>query len=576
MPSITLNKERVKKLVGREVSDEILKEKISYLGTDLEKITKDEIIVEIFPNRPDLLSEEGFARALKTFLGFEKGLRKYKTEKSNYEVIVHESVKEVRPYTACLVAKNLKITEEELKNIINIQEKLHITYGRNRKKCAIGIYPMENINFPIQYKAIEPEKILFVPIGEKKIINGYDLLSKTKTGKEYGYLLKNQKKFPVFIDSKKIIMSVPPILNSKHTGTVNTETKNLFVECSGHNFKIVSKALNIIATALSDMNAKIYEVTIKYEKENKKIITPNFEPDKINVDINYINKYLGLNLTEKEIIHLIEKMGFGINNIKKEIIEILIPCYRADILHQVDIVEDICIAYGFDKIKEEKYITGSTGKEIYREKVEEKIRDILIGDGLLENINYSLVKEEEQKKIGLKKLVKIKNPTSSEYNSMRRYLFISLLKTMKNNKMNEYPQKIFEIGKTFKKIDNKEEKNNKEEKKEENKTIIEEKKLCVSQISNNSNYTWAKQRLELLKNLFELEIKYEQKEYDFFIKGRSAEIKIINKKEKQTLGFIGEINLDVLRLYELEHPVSLFEINIDLLSKIIEENNKNK
>jgi len=564
MPSIKLNKERVKKILGKEVSDDVLKDRISNLGTDLEEITKDEIIVEIFPNRPDLLSEEGFARALKTFLEIKRGLKKYKAKTSKYEVRVHESVEKIRPYTACLVAKKLKITKEILKNIINMQEKLHITYGRNRKKCAIGIYPLENIEFPIYYKATEPENILFVPLGEQAEMNGRDLITKTKAGKEYSHLLKDQKKISVFVDSKGSVMSVPPILNSKHTGTVTTQTENIFVECSGHSFEVVSKALNMIATNLSDMEAEIYEVTIKYEKENKKRTTPNFEPDKINIKINYINKYLGIELEEFELIKLIEKMGFGINNVRNGIIEILIPSYRSDILHPVDIVEDVCIAYGFDKIQSKKDLLGSVGKEIFKEKIEEKIRDILIGDGLIENMSYSLVKEEEQKKIGIKNIVKINNPSSSEYNSMRRYLFVSILKTMKNNKMNEYPQKIFEIGKTFKK--------------EEQTT--EKTKLCVAQISDTASYTWAKQRIELLKDLFEIEINYEPKEYNYFIKGRSAEIKIITKnnkgkKEEKILGFIGEINIDVLRLYELEHAVSLFEINIDLLSQIIEEKNKN-
>ena len=141
MPTITLNKKVLEKITGK-LSLEKLKDRISMLGTDLESIKGDEIIVEVFPNRPDMLSEQGFARALNSFIGKKTGLKQYKVKKSKDRVIIESSVKEVRPYTACCIVKNLKLNEETLKEIIQFQEKLHITFGRNRKRCAIGIYPL--------------------------------------------------------------------------------------------------------------------------------------------------------------------------------------------------------------------------------------------------------------------------------------------------------------------------------------------------------------------------------------------------------------------------------------------------
>src|SRR3989344_8001887 len=161
MPTVNLNKKEFEKLVGKKLELDKLKDRISMLGTDLEKIEGNEIIVEVFPNRPDMLSEQGFARAFSSFIGVKKGLRDYKVKRSNYKVIVEKSVKEVRPFTACAVVKNLKFDDEKIKSIIQIQEKLHIGYGRNRRKVAIGIYPMEKINFPIKYLALPPEKIKF-------------------------------------------------------------------------------------------------------------------------------------------------------------------------------------------------------------------------------------------------------------------------------------------------------------------------------------------------------------------------------------------------------------------------------
>src|SRR3989344_6895031 len=164
MPTVTLNKDVFEKLVGKKLPLETLKERISYLGTDLESIEKNEITVEIFPNRPDMLSEQGFARAFSSFIGVKRGLRKYDIKKSSERVKIDSSVKKVRPYTACAIVKNLKLDDESIREIIQIQEKLHVTYGRNRKKAAIGIYPYEKIQPPIFFKALPKEKIKFQPL----------------------------------------------------------------------------------------------------------------------------------------------------------------------------------------------------------------------------------------------------------------------------------------------------------------------------------------------------------------------------------------------------------------------------
>jgi phenylalanyl-tRNA synthetase beta chain len=213
MPTVTLNRKVVDKLIGKKLSDDKLKERISFLGTDLENLDAKEIHVEIFPNRPDMLSEQGFSRALSSFIGTKPGLKKYSVKKSNHKVIVEESVKEVRPYTACAIVKNLKFDHEKIKEIIQIQEKLHITYGRNRKKCAIGVYPFEKIKTPIRFIAKKPQEIKFQPLESKKELTGLQILSQHPTGRDYGHLLEGKDKFPIFVDANDNVLSMPPIIN---------------------------------------------------------------------------------------------------------------------------------------------------------------------------------------------------------------------------------------------------------------------------------------------------------------------------------------------------------------------------
>src|SRR3989338_6225627 len=244
MPTVTLNKAVVEKLVGKELPLDQLKDRIGMLGTDLESIEGNEIIVEIFPKRPDLLSEQGFARAFSSFIGVKTGLRKYAIKESNQKVIIDSSVKGIRPYTACAIVKGLQFDEENLRQVIQIQEKLHVTYGRNRKKAAIGIYPMEKITFPITYKADLPQKIKFKPLEAHAEMTALEILEHHKAGKEYGHLLQGLAKYPIFVDAKGEILSMPPVINSDKTGRVTEETKDVFVECSGFDFEVLSTCLN--------------------------------------------------------------------------------------------------------------------------------------------------------------------------------------------------------------------------------------------------------------------------------------------------------------------------------------------
>ena len=199
MPTITLNKEVFEDLVGKKLPLGELKDRISMLGTDLESIENNEIKVEIFPNRPDLLSEQGFARAFSSFIGVKKGLRKYGVKKSGEKLIIENSVKEVRPFTACAIVKNLQLNEKKIEQIIQIQEKLHVTYGRNRKKCAIGVYPLDKIKFPIRYKADVPKNIKFQPLEAADEMLASEILNDHPKGKEYAYLLEGKNEKLLFV-----------------------------------------------------------------------------------------------------------------------------------------------------------------------------------------------------------------------------------------------------------------------------------------------------------------------------------------------------------------------------------------
>src|SRR3989338_9981422 len=183
MVILETNFTELNKAIGKKLTKKELEDTLFDLGMELERTEKDEIRIEITPDRPDLLSTQGLGRALKAYLGIKTGLREYKIKKSEIKINVDKSVEKVRPYTVAAAVKNLKLDYEKIKEIINIQEKLHNTFARKRKKTSIGIYPLENIVFPIKYLAKSPDEIKFQPLEYSEELTGREILTKHPTGR---------------------------------------------------------------------------------------------------------------------------------------------------------------------------------------------------------------------------------------------------------------------------------------------------------------------------------------------------------------------------------------------------------
>lgn len=548
MPTVTLNRKVFEKLVGKKLSDDKLKDRISMMGTDLESVDDSEINVEIFPNRPDLLSEQGFARAFSSFIGQKKGLRKYNVKKSSEKVIVEKSLNGVRPFTACAIVKGLNFDDEKIKEIIQIQEKLHVTYGRNRKKAAIGVYPFEKIKPPIRFLAKKPEEIKFRPLESPVEMNGLQVLSKHPTGRDYGHLLEGKDKFPIFVDSQDQILSMPPIINSHHIGKITEDTKDVFIECSGFDYDVLSKCLNMIVTALADMGGKIYSMEI--DMNGKKLYSPDLDPSKIDCDIEYVNKILGLDLNEKEMKNLLEKMGYGYNKGKA-----LVPCYRADVLHPIDLIEDIAIAYGYENFEEIIPNVATVGQEDQFEIFKRKISEMLIGLGNIECKTYHLINKEVQTNfMGIDmEVVLIDNALNQEYNSLAAWVTPSIMNVLKINKHHEYPQNIFAIGTIFKKDDNQE------------TGILEQDRLSCIICSEDADYTKIRQVLDYVFSSLGINYEISSTEHESFISGRVGRASV----KGNDVAYIGELSPEVLENFEIEMPVSCFELNLTELYDII-------
>ncbi|WP_456471714.1 phenylalanine--tRNA ligase subunit beta [Methanocaldococcus sp.] len=542
MPTINIKKYDLERLVNMPLEDSFIEEKFPMMGVEVEDIYEEEgekiIQFSINPNRPDYLSAEGLARGFRGFIGIERGLPRYDVEDSDVKLYVSNKS---RPYIAMAIIKGIVIDDYVLESIINLQEKLHWVMGRDRKKVAIGIHDFDKVKPPFYYKDVEGDEIKFIPLNCDEELTPKEILEKHEKGIKYKHLIKN--KFPLLVDKDGNVLSMPPIINSSLT-KVTTETKNLLIDVTGTDKWSVEKTLNILVSNLAERKyAKIFSVEVIYE--NEKIKYPNLKEDVVDVSYEYINKILGTNLTPGAMINYLRRARMDAQFINNKL-KVYVPAYRVDIFGEIDIAEEVAIAYGYDKFKGEYPEIATIGELNKLEKKADYIRDIMVGFGFYEVINLMLSNDNilfKKMRLDNNKYIEVLKPASIEHRIVRPSILPLIMDTIRINQHKELPIKIFEIGECV----------------ELSEDIKEVKKIAGAIVSNETNFSEIKSYVEGL--LRELKISYKIERYDHpsFIKGRCAKI----VKDDKIIGYFGEIHPEVLENFDIEFPVTAFEMVIE-------------
>jgi len=543
MPVVTFDYNDFINLLGHKIPKEELLEKLPMIGADLDKVEDDEISIEFFPDRPDLASVEGIARASKAFFGYEKGLVSYPMDKSDIVINVDSSVKKVRPYVATALVKNVTMTDELISSLMDLQEKLHFGLGRNRKKVAIGVHNFEPVEPPFTYKAVDPDSAQFVPLAKIESMTLSQILKNHEKGKDYAHILEGYDKHPLIVDSNNNVLSYPPIINGILT-EITPFTTDIFIDVTGNDKKAINHALNIVVTALAERGAQIYTTTIK--DGDATIISPDLNPVEKELSLDYVNRILGTNLDEKQVIDYLSKMGYSAKKTGDKQIQVNIPAWRADILHEIDLVEDVAIGYGYENFESDFPRSLTFGRSLPMQNFYNGLRNIMIGLGFNEVTTFTISNEkDEYSKIGLDEdqRVIIENPIGEEFSCLRVGLIPSILKILNENRHHSLPQQIFELGIV---VDDK------------NKNTHH---LSFAKIDAKANFTECKSLAEAI--LRDSGSNYEIKEYNHpgFVSGRCASI-ICNDR---SIGFFGELHPKTINDFDLEHPVIAFEVEAEKL-----------
>ena len=543
MPVVTFDYQDFVALLGHKISKDELVEKLPMIGADIDSVDGDAISIEFFPNRPDLTSVEGITRAARAFFGYTTGLTVYPLKSSDVVLTVDPSVKTIRPFIATALLKNVTMTDALIRSLMDMQEKLHLGLGRNRKKVAIGVHNVEPVTPPFIYKAVDPSAVSFVPLAKTEPMTLDEILENHEKGTAYAHLLKEYDRYPIILDSNNNVLSFPPIINGCLT-EVTPFTKDLFIDVTGTDSKAVHYALNIISTALAERGGKIHTTTIHDGKTS--FVSPNLEPMKKMLSVSYVNATLGTTLNEQQIIDCLAKMGYHATASKKDVLSVMIPGWRADILHEIDLVEDVAIGYGFDRFTTDFVKDLTFGKHLPLQGLCENLRSIMIGLGYNEVTTFTISNERSEfTKMGLPQndCVTIENPIGEEYSCLRVSLLPSMLSILNENRHHPLPQQIFELGFI---VDH---------------NAKNRRHLAALKIDAKANFTACKSLVEAVCRDIGISYEIQESKHPAFIPGRCASL----RKENVEIGVFGELHPRTISAFSLEHPIIAFELSVDSL-----------
>jgi phenylalanyl-tRNA synthetase beta chain len=603
LPIVNIDLAWLNRLLGKEYPTETLRESLEQIGCDVEDVVEiersrcpqcgslvehplgqDEVKacglcgfesesafkragdvqvmrLDLLADRPDLFDVGGLARALRGTLGIESGLPKYSSKPSDITVVVDPSVSKAesyRPYIACAVMTLPPVDETSLIAIMKLQENLHWGVGRDRKLASIGVYDLSTITGPINYRTMDPDKEPFVPLGMPgKTMTGRQILESHPKGMAYAELMAPLKRYPVLIDEKGQVLSMPPIINSDET-KIKKGTTRVFIDVTGISQAAVTKSLDTLVCSLCEIGGSVETVQIVERpnaKGDNKWFTPDLKPRNTAVDLAEAKRWLGLPLDEKSLAGSLRKMRFDVQPAVGPGADgrflVSYPAYRTDIRHMVDLFEDVAIGYGYANIEPRLVRSMTIGTPRREEVLSDRVRQILIGLGYSEIMSLPLTTEEHQfQRLRVptpRRYAEVSNPKLKAYNVVREHLMGGLFEALRENRRRPMPIRLFEIDNVVALDDTAE------------TGAAEKRHVAFAEIGEVSGYATARSVVDAVLRELGWQAEYAAIDHPTFITGRAAQVSVGGPP----IGVLGEVHPQVLADFGLTHPVALAELTLE-------------
>jgi phenylalanyl-tRNA synthetase beta chain len=513
-------------------------------------------------NRPDLWCCEGIARQIR--IKRQGKLKPYSFLKlkprAKQQILVTPGLERVRPYVAACTARGYRVTEEGLAQLIQTQEKLADIFGRKRRTVSIGLYQLAKIQFPVTYDLVKPDQAGFTPLGMDTVMTLAEILMVHPKGLEYGHILEGQERLPLLRDAKGQALSFPPIINSREIGEVRVGDDELFVEVTGTDLPMVVLTLNIMAANLADRGATIEPIETKYPRKTslgKSVVTPQSLSKPRTISLSTIEQALGQELGARKVTQALEVYGYrvsaGKNNVKATL-----PLYRQDLLHAMDVVEDVAISRGYQDFLPIMPVQFTVGGLSKIEQLSDRARDLMVGQGFQEIISNILGSPENYRSAmrldGTEwgKMVEVDNAMALTFSCLRQWLLPSLMRVEAASSRAFYPHRLFEAGEVA--IPD-----------AAHELGSRTEVLLGSVIAHASaHFSEIHSCVDVLFYYLGKDYSLEPVQHPSFLEGRAGRIVVAG----QPLGLIGEVHPEVLERWQIAVPVVAFEVNLSQLSAL--------
>ena len=521
----------------------------------LESGRRSVIRLDLLADRPDLFDAGGISRALKGLLGIERGLPRYTVEPGTIRVEVDPALEKPGSYWPNIAAAELELPsldQEGLRELMRLQESLHWGIGRDRKLCSIGVYDLDSIQPPIRFTRIEPEGRRFVPLHFGTApMTARQILTEHPKGKAYASLLEGFVAYPLLIDSKDQVLSMPPVINSEET-RVHTGTRRLFAEVTGTVEAAVRSALHTLVCSMAELGATIRGVRI-IRPSGEEQSWPQIAPRSRSIDLEDARRWLGLDLPDAALADLLQKMRLDVDGSGRNV-TVSYPAFRTDIRHPVDLYADLAIGHGYGSYPMKLVPTMTPSSERPEERISSRVRAALIGQGFWEIL--SLVQTTAQKHFTRLRLEPgdqhaiIANPKNVEVNIVRCHLLTGILETLEKNRRKAAPQQFFEVGNIVLLAPGTE------------TGTREERRVCFAVLGPEAGYAQIRSTADALCRELGAEPVYSAEVHPTFVSGRCATIDAKGRDGLQLRGRLGELHPEVLERFGLQFPVALAEISL--------------
>ncbi len=552
MPKYDVRKDDLESLVGRKFEIEELEDIFFDLKAELDGYADGVITVDYSDtNRPDMWSVEGLAREIRGYLGIERGCPSYDVLPSGREVHVDASVRSVRPFVAAAIVRGVRLGDAGYEQLIQLQEKVMLTYGRKRKRVAIGTHNADMISFPARYTTADPDEVSFVPLWETRRMTLREILSEHEKGREYAHLLAGYEKYPVLLDAEGRVISFPPIINSNDIGNIGPRTENIFIDVTGTDERAVLTSLNVVVTALAERGGRIESIIVVYP--DRKVETPDLTPKRFTVSKSYAERVSGMSFDGETFRNLLERAHYNVVSVSGDSWTVEYPAYRSDIMHQRDVVEDVIIAYGYNRVEPKMPNFFTRGGPSKYSKLEEAVKELLIGTGAQEIATFILTSRSVLERARHVPVVVLQNPMTETFSLVRPALFPTVMDFLGANTGEDYPQRVFEVGDVVIYDGN------------SPTGTRTEQHVSYAFADSSVTYTDVRQVLEFLLGQLGVEYAITPKDHPWYIPGRSAEV-VVNE---EVVGHLGEVHPAVLEAFGIEMPVAAFEISLSKLLEVL-------